>query len=252
MVEKILSVTSVVAGLVFLYFITNLFFSKIIHEKINKRSETIIMLIINLLKYVSTIIGLLVILNIFGVDTASILAGAGLIGILLGFALQKMLQDMINGFFIIIENQYIVGEYVEIKGRSGRVLELGLKTTKILTYTGEVIVFSNGEINQISNFSRYDSLMIIDLVILNENEFDIIVKIIEDVINNFRHHNIKGKMKIIGIQEMNEVSYSVRIVAETNPYTYFEVARLAKVEIIKNLQKNKVTFIKCMIINPKH
>lgn len=249
MLEKILSVTSVVVGLVLLYFITNLFFTKLISGKFNKRTETIIMLIINLLKYITTIVGLLVILSIFGIDTTSILAGAGLVGILLGFALQKMLQDMINGFFIIIENQYVVGEYVEIKGKSGCVLELGLKTTKILTYTGEVIVFSNGEINQISNFSRHNSLMIVDLALSNKNDFNEVFNIVENVINKFYHHNIKGRTKIIGIQDLNEFSYTLRIVAETKPYTYFEVARLLKVELIKKLQDNNITFLEFVIRN---
>ena len=124
MLEIILSITSVVVMLVFIHFITDLFFSKIITGKVSKRKETIILLIINLLKYSLWIVGILVILNIVGIDTASILAGAGLIGILLGFALQKLLQDMINGFYIIIENQFVVGEYVEINGKSGCVLEL--------------------------------------------------------------------------------------------------------------------------------
>ena len=252
MLEKILSVTSVVVGLVLLYFITNLFFSKLITGKFNKRTETIIMLIINLLKYVTTIVGILVILSLFGIDTTSILAGAGLVGILLGFALQKMLQDMINGFFIIIENQYVVGEYVEIKGKSGCVLELGLKTTKILTYTGEVIVFSNGEINQISNFSRYNSLMIVDLSISNNNDFNTTYSIVETVIKKFRHHNINGGVKITGIQNLNEVSYTLRITAETKPYTYFEIARLLKVELIKTLQDNNIAFLEYIIVNKNH
>ena len=196
------------------------------------------------------IVGIFIILSIFGVDTTSILAGAGLVGILLGFALQKLLQDMINGFFIIIENQYIVGEYVQINGKSGRVLELGLKTTKILSYTGEMIIFSNGDITQVVNFSRNESLMIVDLVLLNENKYDKVYKIVEEVITKFSHHNIIGKINILGVEEINELSYTLRITGKTKPYDYFEVARLLKVELVKIFQENGVVFLEYKIIHP--
>ena len=110
-------------------------------------------------------------------DTASVLAGAGLLGILLGFGLQKLMQDMINGFFIIFENQYVVGEYVSINNNVGQVLELGLKTTKILTYNGEIHYFANGDITSVINYSRNDSLSIIDLPILHKYLVDEIIEL---------------------------------------------------------------------------
>ena len=99
--NKVLLITIVVVVMFGIYFIANLFFNKVISEKVSKRKETIFLLIINLIKYGGLLVGLFVILALFGVDTASVLAGAGLLGILLGFGLQKLMQDMINGFFII-------------------------------------------------------------------------------------------------------------------------------------------------------
>ena len=164
--NKLLLITIVVVVIFGIHFIANLFFSKVISGKVSKRKETIFLLIINLIKYGGLLVGLFVILALFGVDTASVLAGAGLLGILLGFGLQKLMQDMINGFFIIFENQYVVGEYVSINGTVGRVIELGLKTTKILTYNGEIHYIANGDIKSVINFSRENSLAIVDLPIL--------------------------------------------------------------------------------------
>lgn len=243
MIEIILDVTIVVVILVGLNFITNLFFDKVISKRISKRKETIILLIINLIKYISLIIGLFVILAAFGIDTTSILAGAGLVGILLGFALQKLLQDFINGFFIIIENQFIVGEYVEINGISGLVLELGLKTTKIMRFTGEVVTISNGEINQVTNFSRFDSLMIVDLVLLNKNDYQTSYNIVKTVLNKYVHHNMTSGLSINGIVGMDELTYTMRITCKTQPYSYFEVARLLKVKLLEELQNNNIEFL---------
>ena len=89
MVEKVLLTALVVVIIFGIHFVTNLFFKKLILNKVSKRKETIFRLIVNLVKYLGLLVGLFVILAIFGVDTASVLAGAGLLGILLGFGLQK-------------------------------------------------------------------------------------------------------------------------------------------------------------------
>ena len=180
---------------------------------------------------------------IFGVDTASVLAGAGLLGILLGFGLQKLMQDMINGFFIIFENQYVVGEYVCINSSEWLVEELGLKTTKIRTYNGENHFIANGDIKTVVNHSRNNSLGIVDFPIIHEYSYEFVHRIIENTINKIEHRSIIIKPKILGIQEVNELSYNIRVVCQTLPFEYFEVCRLIKTEIIKELKKNNVKYI---------
>ena len=184
MVDKILLVALVVVVIFGVHFFTNLFFKKVIANKVSKRKETIFLLGVNFIKYGGLLVGLFVILAIFGVDTASVLAGAGLLGILLGFGLQKLMQDMINGFFIIFENQYVAGEYVCINGSDGLVEELGLKTTRIATYNGEIHFIANGDIKTVINYSRNNSLAIIDLPVLHKYSYNFIVIIIENVIKN--------------------------------------------------------------------
>ena len=238
--NKVLLITIVVVVIFGIHFIANLFFKKVIANKVSKRKETIFLLIINLIKYGGLLIGLFVILAIFGVDTASVLAGAGLLGILLGFGLQKLMQDMINGFFIIFENQYVVGEFVSINGSTGKVLELGLKTTKILTYNGEIHYFANGDITSVINFSRNNSLVIIDLPILRKYDIKEIHILLEEVILKFNHHNIISEPKISGVQEVNDISYCIRITCETTSFGHFEVTRLLKEEIVKKFNDNKI------------
>ena len=205
MLDKLFAVTIVVAIIVFNYFIANFIFKHLIRGKVSKRKETISLLIVNVFKYIGLMIGLFIILGIYGVDTASVLAGAGLLGILLGLGLQKLMQDMINGFFIIFENQYVVGEFVSINGVVGEVLELGLKTTKILTYNGEIHFFANGEIKSVVNFSRNNSLAVINLPVLHEYSFDYVNKILKDALELFDHQSILNKPRILGVNEINEI-----------------------------------------------
>ena len=221
MIDKILLVAFVVVVIFVVHFFTNLFFKKVILNRVSKRKETIFLLGVNFIKYGGLLVGLFIILAIFGVDTASVLAGAGLLGILLGFGLQKLMQDMINGFFIIFENQYVAGEYVCINGSDGLVEELGLKTTRIATYKGEIHFISNGDIKTVINYSRNNSLAIIDLPVLHKYSYSSIIKIIETVIKKIKHHNIISVPRILGIQRIEEISYTIRIVCETKPFEYF-------------------------------
>ena len=167
--KKVLWVISVISIILVVHFIANFIFGKFIKNKVRKRKETIFLVIINLIKYIGLVVGLFVILTIFGIDPASVLAGAGVLGILLGFGMQKLVQDIVNGFFLIFENQYVAGEYVSINGVSGEVIELGLKTTKILTYKGEVHFFANGDIKAVINYTRNSSLGIVEIPILYNN-----------------------------------------------------------------------------------
>lgn len=249
MIDKLLWVGFVIFLIVFVHFIANFIFKRLIKDKVSKRKETISLLIVNVFKYVGLMVGIFVILAIFGVDTASVLAGAGLLGILLGLGLQKLLQDMINGFFIIFENQYVVGEYVGINEVVGRVLELGLKTTKILTYKGEEHYFANGEIKTVANFSRNNSLVIIDLPILHEYNVEVVNNILSNVILKFNHESIISKPQILGVENIEEIFYSIRIVCETKSFEQFDVSRKLKSLVVKELNKNDIKYLDKVILN---
>ncbi len=242
MFDKILLMAFVVVVIFSIHFIANLFFKKIIIGKVSKRKETIFLLVINLIKYGGLMVGLFIILAIGGIDTASVLAGASLLGILLGFGLQKLMKDMINGFFIIFENQYVVKEFVSINNVVGEVLELGLKTTIILTYNGEMHYFANGDITSVINYSRNNSLAIVDLPILHKYSVDDVIFLIESVIKKIKHHNIISVPRILGVQEINELFYSVRIVCETKSFKHFEINRILKTEIVRTMNKNGIEY----------
>lgn len=242
MIEKLIDVAIVVSVLFLITFITNFVFKKYIKKKVSKRKETILVLIVNLVKYSSLIIGLFIVLAIFGVDTASVLAGAGLLGILLGFGLQKLMMDMVNGFFIIFENQYVVGEYIGINGVVGEVLELGLKTTKILTYDGEIHFFANGDIKSVANFSRNNSLAVVEIPILHEYKLDFVNSILEGILINFNHPSIIDKPKISGVQDTTALYYSLRIVCQTKPFEKFDVVRKIRGLVISTLEESNIKY----------
>ena len=99
-------------------------------KRIDNRKMTIISLVNNIIKYVIFIFVVLSILKVYGVDTSSILASVGILGLVIGLAIQDIIADFLKGVFIIFDNQYTIGDFVEINGFKGEVISLGLMNTK--------------------------------------------------------------------------------------------------------------------------
>ena len=101
-----------------------------------RKTKTINGLINNLIKYFIVIIDAVMILDIFGIDTKTLIASLGVVGLVAGLAVQDTLKDFVAGMSIILENQYRIGDTITIKGFRGEVIALGIKSTKIRSYTG--------------------------------------------------------------------------------------------------------------------
>ncbi|MGD0622404.1 MAG: mechanosensitive ion channel domain-containing protein [Thermacetogeniaceae bacterium] len=115
-----------------------------------RRIKTLRGVIQSLLRYTLYFVGAIMILSELNVDTRSILAGAGIIGLAVGIGAQNLVRDVVTGFFILFEDQFAVGDYVTIAGVTGTVEDMGLRVTKIREATGELNIISNGEIKQVA------------------------------------------------------------------------------------------------------
>ena len=115
----------------------------------NNRISTLQRLFKSIINYVLYFILAMGVLDMLGVNITAILAGAGIASLAVAFGAQKIVQDLISGLFIILENQYSVGEYIKIGDTIGKVEEIGMKTTKIASYNGEVISVPNGNMQTI-------------------------------------------------------------------------------------------------------
>ena len=99
-----------------------------------KRRNTIVKLLENIFKYIVLIVAVLYILNTYGIDTKSLIAGIGIAGVVIGLALQDLLKDLISGLSIILDNYFVIGDIVDFEGFTGEVVEFGLKSTKIRAF----------------------------------------------------------------------------------------------------------------------
>lgn len=192
-----------------------------------KREKTLLKLLENTLSYVVYFSAILAILAEFKIDVKGLLAGAGVLGLAVGFGAQSLVKDVITGFFIIFEDQFSVGDYVKIGVAEGIVEEIGLRTTKIKSFTGEVHILPNGTIIQVVNYSMKNSLAIVDVTL----PFDIGMDKAESLIEQYlvqlpkENNDFIYPPKLLGAHDFTETEVIVRIIAETKPMRHYDCAR---------------------------
>ncbi len=233
----------IVSGIIFYFIVANTIknLSKInikrTNVEIDKRKATIISLINNIIKYIIAIIIIILILNTYGVNTTSIIASLGAVSVIIGLAFQDIIKDLLAGIFIIFDNAYAVGDWVEINGFKGEVISLGLKTTKIRAYTGEVKIISNSSFIEVINYNINHSKIIINVPF----PYDIEIEKIESALTKVKEMIEKNKnvyqMDLLGVDEFQDSSINYAIVLECVPMTQVVVKR----EVLKLI---KITFDK--------
>ncbi|MBO8162876.1 MAG: mechanosensitive ion channel family protein [Brevibacillus sp.] len=138
----------------------------------DKQRNTLESLLLSFTRYVFYIIAFLMILSNLGLEIGPIIAGAGVIGLAVGFGAQTLVKDLITGFFIIFEDQFSVGDYVSINNGqiNGTVESVGLRATKIRTWAQHVVVIQNSEIRVSQNYNRERMRVIVNVTVPYEME----------------------------------------------------------------------------------
>lgn len=204
------------------------------HSKgIDKRKNTVVALIKNIIKYVIAFIVIIMILNIYGVNTTSLIASLGAVSVIIGLAFQDIIKDFLAGVFLIFDNAYAVGDWIEINGFKGEVISLGLKTTKIQAYTGEVKVLSNSSFSEVINYNLNHSKVVIGIPV----RYDIDMAKLEEVLTKVQKEIEKDKnvyhMELLGVDEFGDSAIIYAIMIECYPVTQIGVKREA-LKLIKN------------------
>ncbi|MEJ9210153.1 mechanosensitive ion channel family protein [Bacillus smithii] len=198
-----------------------------------RRENTLLRLLENVLTYVVYFIAFVNILSIMTFDIKGLIAGAGVVGLAVGFGAQSLVKDVITGFFIIFEDQFSVGDYIRIGKYEGYVEEIGLRTTKIKSWTGELHILPNGSITEVTNFSLHNSLAIVDVTVAYEENIEEVERTIEELLKTLpdKYEELVAPPQLLGIQNMGATEVVLRIVAETTPMNHMYIARMIRKEV---------------------
>ena len=195
--------------------------------KKNNRTKTVFTLLDGFVKYGGGFAILLYILKACGVDTGALVASVGVLTLVGGLGANALIADIIAGMFIIFENEYNVGEVISIDDFRGTVVEIGIRSTKLLDAAGNIKIINNGNIGDIVNLSRELSLAVVDC----DFPYDVPVELIESIIQN-NLETLKEKIPAIvegpyykGICGYKDSNVTLKIVAKCNEDDRFQVQR---------------------------
>jgi|LSQX01.2.fsa_nt_gb small conductance mechanosensitive channel len=206
-----------------------------------RRQKTVNILLNNIIKYTFVIIILFAVLGVLGVNAGAIIASIGVVGLAIGLAVQDILKDIIAGMFILIENQYAIGDVVMIGNFKGEVIFLGLKSTKLKSETGEIKILSNRNITDITNYSLHNSNIYIDVDLKYDNDVVLVEKVLIDLATKLSKtiNNIKGDFKYLGIQKMGD-KITYRLSVESDIKYHEDIKRQVWRELKKELDKKEI------------
>lgn len=177
-----------------------------------------------------TIVGFLVGLSVVGFNIGPLLAGAGLIGVAISLASQNLIRDAINGFFIILEDQYAVGDVVGVGDATGVVEAINLRITQLRDTEGRLITVPNSEIRMVTNYTSNWSQVDLKIPIAYHSDMEKAIDIIEDISNSMMRDsewqpNILEKPALLGVDEFSNQGVIIRVWIKTKPLQQWPIAR---------------------------
>lgn len=244
--ENLINSGLIILVYILVYFVINRIIKHINRHKLikkgDKRKQTLLLLVNSIIKYILMIICVLTILNIYGVDTTALITSLGLLGLGVSLALQDTLKDFLAGFFIIFDNQYDIGDTISINNFRGEVISLGLKTTKIRAYTGEINIISNRNIQEVINYSSSNSLAIVDFQISHDEDLNKVEKILNALCEKLTNEleNIKGNVELLGIEDLGSGGIKYRITVETKSMEQYGVQREIRKAVREELSQKGI------------
>lgn len=229
-------------------FIDNLFHNKLLTtasknaslELEEKRLHTLSKLFKSIATYAIYFVAIITCLDMVGFSVTTILAGAGVLSLAVAFGAQSIVEDLMSGIFIVLENQYSVGEYVQIDTTQGQVKEIGMKTTKIQTYDGQLMIIKNGSIGTVINYSRSAQRGYVEVGIAYEEDVNNAIAVMKtacDAVGDTYRADLDELPNVQGVTELADSSVVVRATFTAWNWQQLPIERALRQAIKEELDK---------------
>ena len=195
-----------------------------------KRAATLSQVINTLSRMAILLLAGLMIARELGVDIAPLLAGAGVVGLAIGFGAQSLVKDFVSGFFLLIEDQVRVGDVVEVAGQTGQVERVTLRTTVLRDAAGTLHVVPNGQVSTLSNFSYGWSRAKIEVGVSYNEDPDRVFAVLKRVASELRAdpelgRHITADLELLGVDAFSDSALVVKALLKTEPLKQWLVER---------------------------
>lgn len=217
---------------------------KVINTKNSIKIKTVLSIFHNFLTILIYFISTTIVLNAFGVNTTSIIAVAGVGGIAIAFAAQSLVKDIIQGAFILLEDQYNIDDLVTINDCTGTVVYMGIRLTKLVDINGALYIIPNGTINMVINHSRNNMRASVLISITDNVDFEKLRDLLNQSMDEISEtvDYFSENPKVMGVEEFSDYGYKILIVGKVLNGKQWEAQRLMRQKAMMSLQKEKVSF----------
>ena len=204
---------------------------------ISNKSETYLKLISSIIRYIFIIVTLLIVLQINNVNVSGMLAGVGIVSVVIGLAIQDALKDIIRGFSILSDDYFSVGDVIKYNDIEGKVLVIGLKTTKVKNIINQnVVSIANRNIEKVEIVSTQLDIEVPLSYELSKSEAE---KVLDECISNIKSKNkVDAEYKGINKLDSSSINYLIRI--QCNPAVKPQIKRDSICIIVETLEKNNI------------
>lgn len=188
--------------------------------KVNpRRFITVGELLKNITWITSNFIMVMLVLGEVGFQLAPLLAGAGVLGLAIGFGAQSLVKDVITGFFIILEDQFAVGDVIQTGSLKGTVEMIGLRSTRLVSWTGEVHIIPNGMITNVTNYSLNNAMVVVDFPFSNSKKLEDSISLMKKAMLKMKedYPYAPDSPHVVGIQSLSASEFVIRIAMECLP-----------------------------------
>ncbi|MBY0522298.1 MAG: mechanosensitive ion channel family protein [Gemmataceae bacterium] len=189
---------------------------------LDAKGRTLVPLLQSVCQYVLYFGSVVVMLGVLGVDTRPILAGAGILGLAVGLGAQNLVTDVVSGFFILFENQYLVGDYVKVGDAVGTVEAVGIRLTQIRDGHGKLWIIPNGQIKGVTSYSKGYINAVVDLKVPAGSDLEHVFRAMADAGRRLRkaHKEVLAETEVQGVVELGTSDMTVRAVTKVEPGTH--------------------------------
>ncbi len=207
----------------------------------SQRAKTLGEVLKSVLNYSVYFLGIAIIVSFLFGEISFTFASIG--GIAVGLGAQSLIKDLINGFFILFENQFGVGDHVTLGNFNGIVRSIGIRTTVIRDFTGDIHSIPNGSIIGVTNHSRNDIRFVVDVNISYEEDIEKVIETIESTCEDFKIKNeeyISEPIEVSGITALGVWSVTIRVIGKAKPLNQWKIENELRKAIKLTLDKNKI------------
>lgn len=247
------SICSTILGLVLVYELIHRFIERKLNRRdrdgnviqADARSLTLLPMLRNFAIIVLVIIAGLVMLSELGIDTTPLLAGAGVLGVALGFGSQTLVKDFLTGLFIILENSIAVGDVVKLDANEGKVEGLTIRTVHLRDARGSLHILPFSEISRITNMSKGFAYAVMDIGVDYGSDLDKVMRVMSEVGEDLRKHSavkndILDDLEVQGVENLGDSSIVIRCRIKTVGGQQFDVRRAYLLQIVKAFAREDI------------